>query len=511
MQRRRVDRRPLSSILRSSFGGMNETSPRLDDLRKREGLQPGTRPVWLSKLLKIAGITTIVLLLGGGFFVFKVLSAGKQIFEGDNRKPASLFENVKRLVGNDDRPLLGEEEGRTNILLLGIGGEGHSGQYLTDTMMVASIAYAPKDTKDQTSRVALLSLPRDLWVPVKSQRIEQKINSIYAYGEIEDGDGIGRLRPVIEEVLGIPIHYYVRADFAGFQQVVDDLGGVTVNVERSFTDYEYPTENYGYQTIRFQKGEQNMNGATALKYARSRHGIVARGEDGLEASDFARSRRQQLLLAAIREKALSIHTVLNPKKITDISGDLGDHIRTNLQPWEMLRLADIAKKTDMSNIINKVLDNGQNGLLHATILADGGYSLLPNVRGYVEIQAFARNLFESESIQKQEGARLAILNGTQITGLATATGRQLKSEGFDVVYTGNTTDQNTAQKSIIYSYTNRYDETIRLLRERFDVDVVTTLPDRSTLVPTEAPAVPDEAEIVVILGASYAQDHQPLP
>lgn len=171
--------------------------------------------------------------------------------------------------------------GRTNILILGIGGGIHDGADLTDTIIVLSLDNVKKT-------VALLSIPRDIW----SDSLKDKINSAYHYGRLI------LAKVTMEDVTGLPIHYAVVIDFSGFTKVIDAVGGIDVNVPVSFTDNQYPCENTMcvYETIHFDAGKEHMDGVRALMYARSRHA------DGSEGSDFARSRRQQLIIAALKKK-----------------------------------------------------------------------------------------------------------------------------------------------------------------------------------------------------------------
>lgn len=150
----------------------------------------------------------------------------------------SLWENVKRLAGSEDLLLKGENEGRINFLILGQGGVVHDGPYLTDTIILASI-------KPDTKQVALLSLPRDLVVNIPSWGFK-KINSANAYGE-EKGTGQGAVlaTEVVNKLVNLPIHYYIRLDFDGFKKIIDQIGGVSINIERSFTDNQFPTEKNG--------------------------------------------------------------------------------------------------------------------------------------------------------------------------------------------------------------------------------------------------------------------------
>lgn len=191
---------------------------------------------------------------------------------------------------------LKSQDGRTNVLLLGIGGGTHTGADLTDTMMVLSL----------NRNLSLISLPRDIW----SDTLKDKINSAYHYGEEKKkGGGLTLAKAVVEDVVGIPIHYSLVIDFSGFTNIIDLVGGVTVNVPHAFTDPQFPVEGKEdddcngdpkfacrYETLHFESGAQTMDGKRALQYVRSRQA------EGQEGSDFARGQRQQEVLVALKEK-----------------------------------------------------------------------------------------------------------------------------------------------------------------------------------------------------------------
>lgn len=176
---------------------------------------------------------------------------------------------------------LDSSSGRTNILILGIGGGVHEGADLTDTMMVLSLDNVKKT-------VALISIPRDIW----SDTLKDKVNTAYHYG------GLILSKVVVEDVIGMSIYYAAVIDFSGFTKVIDAVGGIDVDVPEAFTDTEYPCETDAcvYETIHFDSGREHMDGARALMYARSRH---AEGDQG---SDFARSRRQQIIMVALKDR-----------------------------------------------------------------------------------------------------------------------------------------------------------------------------------------------------------------
>ena len=131
---------------------------------------------------------------------------------------------MRRLVGNGEKQLRGEERDRINILVLGEGGEGHDGPHLTDTVLFVTV-------KPSTTDVGILSLPRDLWIPLPEGG-SWKINAINAYAEEkQSGSGGVAARDAIGPVLGQPIDYYVRVDFSAFKTLIDDVGGVLELIE----------------------------------------------------------------------------------------------------------------------------------------------------------------------------------------------------------------------------------------------------------------------------------------
>lgn len=299
-------------------------------------------------------------------------------------------------------------DGRVNILLLGIAGGTHDGASLTDTIMVASYNL-------KTNQVYLFSIPRDLWLP----SLKSKANAVYEIGRSQN-NGLGLSKTVLGNILGIPIHYVLRVDFRGFVKAIDAIEGIDVLVEKSFDDYLYPIqgsendlcgfeekemdfseeeakklniepgkrkvfispeghiatdsaeENKGikyfscrYQHISFDKGKMEMSGAVALAFVRSRHGT---NEEG---SDFARSKRQQKVLEAVRNKILSLETLANPQKVTDLVEALGKSIDTDISVKEAIELYKLSKKLDKTH--NFVLDNSPKANL-----PDGRTSLLVN-------------------------------------------------------------------------------------------------------------------------------------
>ncbi|MBD3359106.1 MAG: hypothetical protein GF365_00135 [Candidatus Buchananbacteria bacterium] len=370
-------------------------------------------------------------------FSFQIILSGDSLTE--------TFEKINLFSGyglslSPDKPLEGENEDRINILLLGMGGEGHPGPYLTDTIIVASV-------KPSTHKVVLISIPRDLSVPIPGYGW-RKINNANHFGEMKNKkQGPEFAAETISQIFKIPIHYYVRVDFSGFEQLIDELGGIKIYVDNSFADNQFPTDNYGYQTVSFSEGWQKMNGQEALNFARSRHGT--NGEN----SDFARSKRQQKVLQAVKDKALSFTTFLSYNKISALFDLYHDNIATNLKTWEIFKFAKMAKQFNEENIANIVLDNGPTGPLYSTNI-NGAYLLLPKDISFFQLQQIFKYAFEPEK-QKQarEFTKVEIQNGTKIEGLAYRTSLDLKKNGYKILKIGNAQNQNY-EKTVIYDLTD---------------------------------------------------------
>lgn len=376
----------------------------------------------------------VIFLIAGSFVGVKAYLLAKKMFEGGT---------VPELLGFlGQGQLKGEADGRINILLLGIGGANHPGGTLTDTIMVASI-------KPQTNEVAMLSIPRDMYVTVPGSG-KDKINAAYAQGEQKkSGEGMNLAKETVSKTLDIPIHYTVRVDFEGFSKIIDVLGGVDVNVEEDLYDPFYPDGKYY-----IEKGMHHMDGKAALKYARSRQ----------TTSDFDRAKRQQQIMVAVREKALSADTLTNPGKINDILNALGDHIKTDMQIWEGQRLTQIFQKVDKNKIINRVLDNGPDGPLESSN-AYGMYVLIPKTGNFQEIQNIAKNIF-TDSLIRSEAAKVQIQNATGASGEAKRAADDISSAGIKVEDLTNAKEVNA--QTVIYDHSGgKKPKTIEFLEQKY--------------------------------------------
>ncbi len=267
-----------------------------------------------------------------------------------------------------------DREGRANILLLGVGNEGHEGAELSDTNMVMIL-----DT--QNKRVATISLPRDLRVQIPGYGFA-KINQANALG----GDALAAR--TVSNTLAIPIHYTITTNFSGLADLVDAVGGIKVNVKERLVDPEYPCENNQYRScgLDIQPGEQQMDGATALKYVRCRKGTCG--------NDFGRAERQQEVIGLIREKVLANETILNPYRATRVSSALRNNMETTMGPSEMAHFGFVWQQAQKNSPRTLVLSTAPEGYL---VQAFGSSDLLPRGGTYTQIRRAVANIFEEET------------------------------------------------------------------------------------------------------------------
>lgn len=249
--------------------------------------------------------------------------------------------------------------GRTNFLILGLGGQKNEPSSLTDTILLFSLDHS-------NSNHLLLSVPRDIWIP----EMRAKLNSAYYYGNLYEGVGTEWSKKYVEEITGQPIHYTVVISYDGFVKIVDLLEGIVIDVERPFTDSKYPIagkENdmcgsdpelrCRWEAVTFQQGKQTFNGQTALKFVRSRH---AEGDEG---SDFARAKRQQKVIIAAKERIFSPSFFLNPIKVDQMLKLINQFIETNIPNSQLGTLSrlfiELKRESLRSEVIDGVFDQNQ--------------------------------------------------------------------------------------------------------------------------------------------------------
>ena len=430
--------------------------------------------------LKIAGTVTVLFLLVGGFLFVKGYMQLHKVFKGGGAAVA-LTSHVNPSL------LKGEGDGRVNILLLGIGGDGHDGADLTDTMLLASI-------DPVNNKASLLSIPRDLWVA--NGKSSSKINAVFAFAkekaanggaDIKTADAAGAkaAEQVVTTITGVPIHYYGLVDFQAFQQAVDTVGGVDMNVTADTAVSEHlwnetTRKNYFLDVV---PGQQHFDGQRALFYARSRH-TSPRG-------DFDRSERQRLLIEALTQKIASASTFTNPVKVSQLMDAFGNHVATDISLDDAMRLMRIGKaigggfdSVDLAPASNPLVKTGTAGN-QSVVLPTAG------IGNYSAIQALVRVNMPDGYIIK-EHASINILNGTPSSGLATQKAEELRSYGYNVATVTDAPTQGYSDAVIIDLSKGQDPYTKNYLEKRFGVKATTKLPD--------ANIHPGAANFVIILG-----------
>lgn len=293
-------------------------------------------------LAKIILVILAILVFWLAVWLVRIIRRGGEFLRETGLTPG----NVMSLL-LDSGATLKESAGRTNVLLLGVGGGSHAGADLTDTMLVVSL-------EKKSPKLSLISIPRDMWI----DSLKDKINSAYHYGEQKKiGGGLVLAKSVAEDALGLSIQYAILIDFSGFEKIIDLAGGIEVDVAQGFVDTQYPlagkendecdgdkTYRCRYEELSFVTGRQFMNGETALKYVRSRH---ATGDEG---TDFARSRRQQEVILALKQKLVQPEMWRSIDKARGLYRAFDQATDTDLTIGELLTLGKIGLRVNEAAI-----------------------------------------------------------------------------------------------------------------------------------------------------------------
>jgi LCP family protein required for cell wall assembly len=229
-----------------------------------------------------------------------------------------------------------------NILLMGIDRRpGEPFISRTDTMMLVSI-----DTEKPAA--SILSIPRDLYVVIPGIG-RDRINTAFVYGSVGNNPAGGAelAKQTVEYNLGVPVHHYFMVDFNAVTQGIDTIGGIDVNVPTEIFDPTFPDMNYGYDPFYVAAGLQHFDGATALKYARTRH----------QDNDFYRARRQQQVIMAVRDKILGLGVAEMIEQAPTRFQQFSQTFRTDLSLNDIIGLSQAVADIPSENIRNEVLDH----------------------------------------------------------------------------------------------------------------------------------------------------------
>lgn len=430
-------------------------------------------------ILKII-VFFLIAVFGFLFFIFSQISnIGDSVFVSKNSQGQSVIKQFSDMIINPSEALQGESEGQINILLLGVGGEGHSGGTLTDTIMILSL-------KPETHEAALLSIPRDLYVEVQGTSIKGKINSVQEQGnKSPEKNGNELLRQVIEDMTGFNIHYFVQLDFAGFTKAIDSVGGIDIYLEKEINDPTYPNFSQGYDPFYISAGWHHLDGATALKVARSRHSTMG---------DFDRIKRQQEVIKAFRQKIYEKYEKADVIAFSNMFLSLSENLQTDLEPKELPRLYYVVKEIKNNNFSAETIDT-KNYLTRINIGL--GYTLGLTPEDYEKTQKLSTEVFnfdmsesEKEAIQK-ESPTLEIRNATSYPDTANRISQDLEESGLRVIKTSNIQDLEVSGVLIKYPDNNKKTSALDFIAKIFSAKTE-SIKDWDS-----------EADFVIILGKGF--------
>ena len=373
---------------------------------------------------------------------------------------------------------------RVTILVMGIdrrAGEDEKG-YLTDTMMLVTL-----DPQSRTA--AMLSIPRDLWVEVPGYGLDT-INTANRSGDYYDYPGGGPALAVktVEHNLGVNVTYYLRLDFTAFETFIDTIGGVDINNQEDIDDPNYPDGSYGFEPFQLSAGAHHLNGHDALRYARTRHG----------STDIDRARRQQEVVLAVRQRVLSLNML--PTLIAQaplLYQTLNASVWTDMSLKQMVSLALLAQNIPSQNIKSAVID--YRYVTEGT--TDEGRQVLVPLRD--KIRELRDELFSTAgvaqpvsgqtdaSLMKAEGAKVEVVNGAGVEGLACATQDWLLTQGVNAT-SCSTADRQDYTNSVIIDYSGK-PYTVSWLKRTFGVTTIINSTDSTSPV-----------DIQVIVGGDWA-------
>jgi len=333
------------------------------------------RPQTKRKVKLIILIVVLFILAIPTFYVFKTGFAFSKIISISNIAWEKIFGG--KFPSSEYTPE--KDPDRINALVLGIRGEEDpNGGLLSDGIMLISF-------KKSTAQVAIISIPRDLYLQMPGEVKYEKVNAAYAMGLEKYNNGLDYAKKTIAYITGQYIEYAVVVNFDAFKDIIDLLGGVKIHLDQPFIeDKQWWCDKNGENCQPFvvEAGDQVLNGERALFYARSR----------FSSNDFDRARRQQQILLALKDKFLSLGILADPLKISGILDVISKNIKTDVTPWEIPDLIKIARTAKTDNIITKVFENSEQGLLYQTEI-NGIYVLLPTEGNFSKIREASKNIF----------------------------------------------------------------------------------------------------------------------
>lgn len=425
---------------------------------ERKGISRKRMVVW-------SIIAVIVIGLGVAGYVFvKGVLASNSIFKGD------IFGLIQQ------RALKQDESGRTNILIFGTSeddeGGNHPGAYLTDSIMLISV--------DQTKKDAyMVGVPRDLWVEYGQPCYGSaaKINALYQCYSNEgkdDAAGSKALVDKIGEVTGLTVQYYAHVNYGVVRDSVNAVGGIDVTIP----DYDPSTPgiydpnfdwkcNYKCKMVNYKDGEKaHMDGEHALAFARARN---AEGGYGLPHGNYDREKDQQLVLMALKDKAMSAGTLTNFVAVTNLIDAMGSNLRTNFETAEIRTIMSLAGDIK-SDAIHSIDLNKEGDQATTTGRSDDGQSIVRPTGGglfdYSSIIKYIHKQINSEPFML-ETAKVMVLNGSGVAGQGKLASDKLSDMGFNTAAPSNAPTGEYAAREVYARDATKYPGTLKKLQSLY--------------------------------------------
>lgn len=335
-----------------------------------------------SKLNKKRWIGVALLVLFLSFIVYLSFMLGNKsnAIEVKNEEQGSFWQKVANIFNINSEPedpdyiMPAQEDSRFDVLILGIRGESdpdaaNGGALLTDTMMVFSF-------DKSSSKASLVSIPRDLYIKIDKKK-KDKLNTAYEYGYYNKNGGIEYTKELISKITGVYVDKAVVLDFSTFEKIIDQVGGIDVVLAKPFQE----SQQWGYD-FSLPAGKNHLNGKDALYYARSRY----------SSNDFDRSRRQQEVIFALKDKLSALDFWSDPIKTLSILNSIRSNIKTDINIWNTKELLDLAKEADSSGKIKKYTISTDNLLYESR--ANDAYILLAKGDNLIQLKQLFQEIIK---------------------------------------------------------------------------------------------------------------------
>lgn len=457
--------------------------------RSRKGRKALTMSSFKIRLIvrRIVAVLIAVLLVRGAVSLYNITKGVLNISNNGGFSGLFFKKDLKK-----------DEENRTNVLIFGTSPVGWEGEDLSDSIMVLSV-------NQVTKKAHTISLPRDLYVKHNCSilgTVAGRLNESYFCGKYSKGFdpktatqaekdeaeklGQNEIASTVSKITGLDIHYKVHANWQVVIQTIDAVGGIDVKVEV----WDGSPEMYDYATkVRYKNGEQaHMNGEQALAFSRARGSA---GGYGLSGGNFDRERNQQKVLKATLAKVND--SKFNLDALNKVITALGDNVKTTFSTDEYQTLISLATENIKAENVKSLPLVGDEGSFFEADNISGASVVIPvaGLYDYSAIQNFIAKKTISNEVS-EEKAKVVILNGTQISGLAAEQKVKLSKEGYNIteIDSAPTSDY---KKTEVFVINSEKTATIKKLEDKFKVR-------SSADVPSDLGTYSAKSDIIIVLG-----------